>query len=276
VPRITLPPDYVKIDVGMLYDNFHITDGAKIFYMQIRGLAWGRGSTGWLSMNDLEELTGKKHAAIWGYMSALRKYRGLSWLTSGDGNFMYTFADCNSKKMETDQLQETGITSSSSLSNKDNLDSRKEEERATPKKWSPPKNRSDFPSSPKEAAEHPDIQVYFQVSRVLPVPTLYKIVIETIQLLRARHSVEDDALADLLKPYYISWCSRTTKDGALYNPNAVTWLTEWAVSGNIPPARAVEKVTISAAQSQEDYETNRQQARARMQAARQQIGGTTV
>ncbi len=232
--RPLLPPDYVKVEIDWLYGNHEIKEPAKIFYMQLRGLAWGRESTPWLKMDEIEELTGKKHSVIWGYMSTLRTYRRLSWRTSGDGSFMYTFTEVTPKVRSYSESSE--FPSTTTLINKDNDSVLSKEEEPTPKVRSSPKVRSRVPSSPKEAVEHPDIRVFTLASGRIPASAQYKTVVESIALLRNKHGVTDSALADLIKPYWLAWSERKRKDGKAYNPAAVTWLTEWAMNEHVPPA----------------------------------------
>ena len=249
--RAVLPPEYVKVDVDWLYGNHEIKEPAKIFYMQLMGLAWGRESTPWLEMSEIEELTGKKHSVIWGYMSTLRTYRRLSWRTSGDGRFMYTFTEANSESSE--QLRKFGISSSSSLTTVliKQTDSIKEKEEPTPKVRSSPKVRSGVPASPLEANQHPDIAVFKQAANVFPGEKQYQKVIESIQLLRQKHGVSDAELVQTIKPYHVSYCSRTTKEGVPYNKHSLVWL-EWAINENIPPVR-IEKTETAADTTRDDY-----------------------
>jgi len=252
VTRAVLPPEYVKVDVDWLYGNHEIKEPAKIFFMQLMGLAWGRESTPWLEMSEIEELTGKKHSVIWGYMSTLRTYRRLSWRTSGDGRFMYTFTEANSESSE--QLRKFGISSSTTTINKDNeLTVVRKEEEPTPKVRSVPKVRSNMPTNPREAYDHPDIQVFRHASGRIPGSTQYRTVIETVALLRNKHGVEDNALADLLKPYWEAWSTRKRKDGQAYNPAAVTWLTEWAVNESVPPVERGKEAEKNTDTTRDDY-----------------------
>ncbi len=50
-----------------------------------------------------------------------------------------------------------------------------------------------------------------------------------------------DSLANYLTPFYEAWTSRRGKNGAFYSKTNCTWLTDWAVAGEIPPAPDPEK-----------------------------------
>lgn len=262
--RLTLPPEYVRADVDILYRRPEIKDGAKVFYLQLRGLAWGKDVTPWVSMDELEELTGKGHSAIWGYMSTLRAYRRLSWRTSGDGKFMFIFAE-NDNSENSEQLRESGIASTTTV--KESIKSVKEEEGEQLRKIGvTPKNRSGMPTTPKEAQAHPDIRVYVQVSARVPGQAQYKQVIDTIQLLREKLGADDEQLMSYLKPYRDAWVNGKRKDGQLYNPAAIAWLTEWALNGHIPQQAAPQA-------AHENVIADKDAARARIQRARAAAGG---
>lgn len=44
-----------------------------------------------------------------------------------------------------------------------------------------------------------------------------------------------ESVAEYLRPYYEAWTSRRRKDGKYYSRTNCKWLTDWAVSGEIPP-----------------------------------------
>lgn len=94
-----------------------------------------------------------------------------------------------------------------------------------------------LPETPKQAASHPDIMAYQQVSGRFPGSANYASVIETIQYLRQKHG---DRLIDELKPYWTAWSTRKTKDNKPYSPASLVWLCEWAMQGEIPKANGHE------------------------------------
>ena len=97
-----------------------------------------------------------------------------------------------------------------------------------------------IPETPKQAAEHPDIQLFEQVTNGrFPGQRDYATVIETVRFLRGRHG-DGEKLVDYLKPYWLAWSTRKTKDGRAYQQNSMVWLCEWAVNEQIPRANGDE------------------------------------
>ena len=276
--RTLLPPDFVRSDPDWLYSMHEIPVPQKFFYLQLRGLAWGKDCTPWLRIDQLEELTGKKASVIWGYMSALRTSHCLLWQTAKGRGFMFTFTDKKDNSEKSELLRKIGNASSTTSLINNDIESKKKEERAAPKNRSTPKVRSELPTSPREAAEHSDIRVFmraatFKGSSYFPGDKQYRTVIETIQLLRDKYRVDDVQLADLLRPYYVAWRESTREDGKPYEMSSLIWLTEWALNERMPKSKIA---AASAEQSQAEYEADRLRARERMQKARQQLGGRTI
>jgi len=94
-----------------------------------------------------------------------------------------------------------------------------------------------IPETPAQAMEHPDILAFQKVCSRIPGQRDYAVVIETIQFLRKKHG---DQLDETLKPYWLAWSTRKTKDHKPYNPSSLVWLCEWAVNGQIPQANGSE------------------------------------
>lgn len=94
-----------------------------------------------------------------------------------------------------------------------------------------------IPETVKQAMEHPDIQAFQKVCERIPADKNYAAVIDAIRYLRKEHGAE---LVDFLKPYWLAWSTRKTKDGKLYSKNSVVWLCEWAMQGEIPSANGSE------------------------------------
>ena len=93
-----------------------------------------------------------------------------------------------------------------------------------------------LPISPAEAMVHPDVRIYTAVTGGrIPGLSQYRLVIETVRLLRAREKLDDAALRTYLLPYWLAWSSRRRQDGRLYDPGNISWLTEWALNESIPP-----------------------------------------
>jgi len=125
------------------------------------------------------------------------------------------------KRYKTSNEVEAG--SSTSISSSDS-ESFKEEE------------QFDFPSTPAEALVHPDVRVYTAVTGGrIPGLSQYQTVIETVRILRMREKLGDAELRVYLAPYWLAWSSRKRLNGRPYDPGNITWLTEWALNGLIPP-----------------------------------------
>lgn len=102
------------------------------------------------------------------------------------------------------------------------------------------KSFSDFslpvPETPKQALEHPAIQVFHAITGRIPGKANYAVVIETLQLLRERARAPDDELIRMLQPYWLAWSNRQNREtGKPYRSDGIAWITEWAVNGEIPP-----------------------------------------
>jgi len=89
--RPLLPPKYVNAESDVVFSN--VPDGAFRFYAQIRGLAWQSNyqNTPELTMEQLEEITGKRKTAIYGYMTLLRTSTPLRWAATHKGTFIFSF-----------------------------------------------------------------------------------------------------------------------------------------------------------------------------------------
>jgi hypothetical protein len=97
-----------------------------------------------------------------------------------------------------------------------------------------------IPDTPKQAEEHPDIQAFKAICGRIPGRRDYSLVIETIQLLRARYG---EKLVNQVKSYWLAWSTRKTQGGRPYDKASLVWLTEWAVNGEIPRANGSEPKT---------------------------------
>jgi len=96
-----------------------------------------------------------------------------------------------------------------------------------------------MPETPAQAVKHPDIITFQQTCGRIPGERDYASVIETIQYLGKQHG-EGEQLVEYLKPYWLAWSTRKTKDGKLYKPSSLVWLYEWAMNGHVPQANGVE------------------------------------
>jgi len=105
----------------------------------------------------------------------------------------------------------------------------------------------DIPQTPAEADQHPDIRAFEAATGGrIPGASQYALVIDAVRLLRKRKGMDNRALVEYLTPFWLAWNSRKRKDGRPYDPGNITWLTEWALNGTIPPSGgAGEKETRS-------------------------------
>jgi hypothetical protein len=93
-----------------------------------------------------------------------------------------------------------------------------------------------LPATPIEAMVHPDLKVFFKVTGGrLPGLTQYRTVIEILRHLRKTKNLDAEGLAEYLERFWKAWTVRKRRDGRPYDPANVTWLTEWALHGTIPP-----------------------------------------
>ena len=94
-----------------------------------------------------------------------------------------------------------------------------------------------IPETPKDAVEHPDIQIYQKVSGRFPGQRDYATVIKTIHYLREK---QGEGIVDYLTPYWTAWSTRKTKENKPYSPSSLVWLCEWAMQSEIPKANGHE------------------------------------
>ena len=93
----------------------------------------------------------------------------------------------------------------------------------------------DFPNTPKEAMDHPDVKAFAAVTDGrIPGAAQYQAVIEAVRLVRAREKLDEEGLREYLAQFWLAWSGRKRKDGRPYDPGNITWLTEWALNGAIP------------------------------------------
>ena len=89
-------------------------------------------------------------------------------------------------------------------------------------------------ASPNDTIDCTD--VYTQVTQSVGIPgSQLSIVLDSINSIKKKYSKRQE-LIDYLKPFYLEWISRQRKDGSFYSKANCTWLTDWAVSGEIPKA----------------------------------------
>jgi len=256
--RPILPSRYVNTDPRVIFHS-KLPDGAKVFYDQLRALAWQTNykSTSWLSMSELEGITGRKRTAIYGYMRSLDLIAALSWRTSNDKRFMFTFPD-SAKSAHADSPSLTTTSESQSIDSERGVEGVRKSVNADMRTRS-------LPQTPAEAERHPDIRVFQAICDRIPGIGQYAVVIDTVGLMRGRFS-EEDALVEAAKPYWLAWKSRQRTDGRPYDESNLAWFTEWFVNGKIPPARGngkklVETEFVRDPDWQADYEEKKKRMR---------------
>jgi hypothetical protein len=94
-----------------------------------------------------------------------------------------------------------------------------------------------LPVTPRQAASHPDIKAYEQITNRFPGDRDYRVIIDTIRFLREKHGAN---LQEFLTPYWTAWSTRKTKDNKPYSQSSLVWLCEWAMQGEIPRANGHE------------------------------------
>ncbi len=108
-----------------------------------------------------------------------------------------------------------------------------------------PEDQADeaIPTTPVEAMNHPDIRMFQEVCGRVPGARHYRTVIETMRYFRR---VKREAVVTYLQPFWLAWSARRrASDGQPYDPGAMTWLTEWALNGTIPPEQRGEHAAHS-------------------------------
>lgn len=96
-----------------------------------------------------------------------------------------------------------------------------------------------IPTTPREAAEHKDIQLFQEITGWFPGAENYRPIIETFALLRKR-GID---LREYLPQYWMAWSTRKTASGRTYSKNSPVWYAEWAMSGKIPNPNGHEPKT---------------------------------
>ncbi len=99
----------------------------------------------------------------------------------------------------------------------------------------------DVPSTPLEALQHPLILLFQDISGRIPGVRDYALVIDLMRHFQKAHG---ESTADFLRPFWLAWSSRRrSSDGKPYDPGSLTWLSEWAMNGHIPPTHGGSNAT---------------------------------
>jgi hypothetical protein len=95
-----------------------------------------------------------------------------------------------------------------------------------------------LPGSPLEASQNREIMLYQKVTGIFPGEDKYHPIIESLQLIRVLQELPgEETLGKYLAPFWQAWKASRRKDGSLFDPFNLAWLTEWAVGGKIPARR---------------------------------------
>jgi len=88
--RPELPPEFVKVPVGLVYDQ-RLSGAVFQTYVQLLGLAWGKKESPTVSIDRLMELTGKGQSTLYGHMALLRSHGAFRWLPAAKGTLILSF-----------------------------------------------------------------------------------------------------------------------------------------------------------------------------------------
>lgn len=87
MPRPLLPPQGINIPTVVLFDK-DIPAAVRDTWAQLRALAWGRGETPELSINQIAEITGKTKSTLYEHMRLLRLRAVLSWRAGSQATYI--------------------------------------------------------------------------------------------------------------------------------------------------------------------------------------------
>jgi hypothetical protein len=88
--RSELPPEFVKVPVGLVYDQ-RLSGAVFQTYVQLLGLAWGKQESPTVSIDRLMELTGKGQSTLYGHMALLRSHGAFRWRPAAKGTLILSF-----------------------------------------------------------------------------------------------------------------------------------------------------------------------------------------
>jgi len=92
--RPLLPPDFVKMPVGLLFDlDPELSPTIKITWLQLRAMAWGKTETPPFTAAEFEELTGTAGKTLYKHMGALRTntHGAFRWRRGAGSTFIVSF-----------------------------------------------------------------------------------------------------------------------------------------------------------------------------------------
>jgi hypothetical protein len=224
-----LPPRGVWTPTAIAYDK-EISAAALNTWIKLKGLAWENGSTPEITMNDIQQITGKGHSVIYGHMTLLRAKGALRWRSIENGKLVVSFDtdDVYSEKPEWYSEKpeyadyhnpNTSLSIDSSIPPKDNTLTQEGIKVGvngaghSEKPESIPKNRNSR-SDPR--SKSPAILCAKSITGRYPPKAIYEDVIQVF-------GEQPDSLK--AARCYKEWVSRG------YNQNSYKWLLEWYVLG---------------------------------------------
>ena len=90
MPRPLLPPRGVFVPTRLIFQR-KLTPSVVLTWLQLRALAWGQHDTPEISLQQVQELTGKSPSTLYGHMALLRSWDALRWRPSEGGTLIVTF-----------------------------------------------------------------------------------------------------------------------------------------------------------------------------------------
>jgi hypothetical protein len=179
---------------------------------------------GWLVVNFA-----KRQAAI-SSTERSRQSRGLQRL--GNDTLQERCTECN----EDATLSSYSSSSSSSFSSSESNDSLTDSDSFN----TLVESVSCIPSTPKEAEEHPAIQVFMNsTGGRLPGKKDYEVAISWVIQIARKYKLNEKNLPAYLNRWWTTWCSRKRADGKPYDPGNISWM-EWAFNGEAPAERPIK------------------------------------
>jgi len=109
---LSMPPEgYVRIETDVLFDR-RIQPAARMTYILLRALSWGRNETPPFSSAEFEALTGIGRSTLYGHLKLLRTCDDLRWRTLSDKTMVVSFTaaanPCPEQAQEEEPVQKSG------------------------------------------------------------------------------------------------------------------------------------------------------------------------
>ena len=95
------------------------------------------------------------------------------------------------------------------------------------------------------------IQVFTNLTGMTSIPRNDPGVFTAIDGLRSKYTTIRE-MVDYLRPFWNDWITRRTRDGRMYAKTNFVWLTDWAVSGEIPEVGSAPKTKAEEVKANND------------------------